>query len=184
MHSENRHPILKGFGIGLVLILLTVLCWVCAAQGDLLPDFLPWGAVPVAEGIGDQLPGGSLALFVRGQGPELGRAVICRTSGAPLVGWVVSQQPLTVEIWDSSTWIVDPASVLGIVRWSITDLGAVLLILQRLRWLVWGFTGIVLLGLILLAATAKRRRHRRRVARMLETFERTARRYETDEEDF
>ena len=101
-----------------------------------------------------------------------------------LVGWVVSQQPLTVEIWDSSAWIVDPASVLGTVRWSITDLGAVLLILQRLRWLVWGFTGLVLLGLILLAATAKRRRHRRRVARMLETFERTARRYESDEEDF
>ena len=183
MHYEKRHPILRTLGVCLLLALLACLSWICAARDDILPGFLPVGAVPLAEGIGDQLPGGSLAVFQRDLSPDFGRAAVCRTSKAPLVGWVMSQQPLTVVVWDSA-WTVDPASVLGTVRWSIAHLGAAVLILQRLRWLVWGFTALVIAGLILLAVTARRRRHNRKVKRMLETFERTARRYESDEEDF
>jgi len=180
MRSQNRHPILAGIGIALLLVLLAVLCWAAAAD-DLLPGFLRYGAVPVTVGLSDQIPAGSLAIFDRNLYPALGRAAAFRTEQEILVGWVISEQPGTV-LSGSDAYTLTGA--LGTVRWTISYLGAALLFLRQIRWLVWGFTAGILTVLVWFAATAKRRRHRRKVKHMLETFERTAQRYENDEEDF
>ena len=183
MRSQNHHPFLTGFGIGLLLVLLTLLCWCAGATTDLFPTFLPCGAAPVAQDLGSQLPAGSLAIYERTYTRDLqpGRAVTFWANGDLLVGWLRDLNPATVQTAGS---IHTPKVIMGPVRWSIGYLGAAVLLLQQYCWLVWGFTALVAAGLIWLAATAKRRRHNRKVKQMLETFERTARRYESDEEDF
>lgn len=181
MRSDNSHPILAGIGVFLLLTVLAALCWLAGAEGDLLPAFLPVGALPVTEDMSFQMQAGSLAVFERDLSPEIGRAVAFRAQSGTLLGWVNGLDPLTVTA-GSDLYILQ--YILGTVTWSIDYLGTAVLLLHRLRWLVWGLTAAVVLLLIWLAATAKRRRHARKVRRMLETFERTARRYETDEEDF